>query len=223
MVSLSNLYNFSKWVIEGMADLTIAGTENVPAVGGCILATNHLSRFDTPILFVVTPRQDICALVADKYKYNPFFAVFVNVSDSVWINREIADFQAMRAAVAKIRAGRILGIAPEGTRSKIGELLEAKNGVALLAEKAGVPIIPVGITGTDTAMKEILSFKRPKISVTFGKPFVLPKVERGDHEATLTRNTDEIMCRIASMLPERYRGFYKNHPRTASLLAQNSD
>lgn len=222
MISREQLKRFSTWVFESLTEMHIEGTEHIPASGGYILATNHLSRIDTPFLFVIVTRNDLCALVADKYKFNPLFALFVNVTDSIWINRDVADFQAIRAGLGRIRKGGLLGIAPEGTRSKLGYLLEAKNGAAMLAEKANVPILPVALYGTESAMAKILSFRRPKIFAKFGAPFTLPGVGRENREETLKNNTDEIMCRIASMLPEEYRGAYKDHPRTHELLLSGS-
>ena len=111
----------------------------------------------------------------------------------------------------------MLGIAPEGTRSTVRALLEGKPGTAYLAEMMRVPVVPVAITGTETAMARILTFRPPKIRVHYGKPFTLPPIDRSDRDASLQRNTDEIMSRIAVLLPERYRGFYKDHPRVKEL------
>ncbi len=218
MITRNQLRSFSTWVFQNLTEMVVSGEENIPPLGGCILATNHLSRLDTPFLFITIKRNDLFGLVTDKYRYNPLFALFVKVSNSIWINREIADFQAIRAAVAGIKKGWLLGIAPEGTRSKNGALIQAKNGVALLAEKARVPILPVGLWGTESAMKAILSFHRPTIHISFGKTFMLPEVVRGNHEEILTRNTDEIMCRIAALLPEQFRGAYHDHPRLQELI-----
>lgn len=218
MITRNQLRSFSTWVFQNLTEMVVSGEENIPPQGGCILATNHLSRLDTPFLFITIKRNDLFGLVTDKYRYNPLFALFVKVSNSIWINREIADFQAIRAAVAGIKKGWLLGIAPEGTRSKTGALIQAKNGVALLADKARVPILPVGLWGTESAMKSILSFHRPIIHISFGKTFMLPEVVRGNHEEMLTRNTDEIMCRIAAQLPEQFRGAYHDHPRLQELI-----
>jgi 1-acyl-sn-glycerol-3-phosphate acyltransferase len=112
-----------------------------------------------------------------------------------------------------------LGIAPEGTRSLTGAMIPAKTGVAYLADKAGVPIIPVAIWGTEKAVAQLKRLRRPDIHVRFGKPLDLPKLERGDREAALQRNTDLIMCSIARMLPEKYRGVYAGHPCLEALSA----
>lgn len=218
IISRTNLKRFAAWVFNSLTVIQVEGLENIPPTGGCILATNHLSRIDTPFIFILVDRPDLSALVADKYKLNPLFALFVQVSDSIWINREIADFQAIRAGLARIRAGGLLGIAPEGTRSRIGELIEAKSGVALLAEKANVPVLPVALYGTEFAMQKIRAFQKPTISAKFGPAFTLPPVDRNNRDEGLARNTEEIMCRIAAMLPEGYRGFYRDHPRLKELL-----
>ncbi len=218
LINRYNLRNISRWLYKALFDVTVEGQENIPLTGGCILATNHMSRLDTPLLLNIIPRDDLAALVTDKYRFNPLFALFVITTGSVWINREIADFPAIRAGLAIIRKGGILGIAPEGTRSKRSQLLEAKNGTAMIAEKANVPVITVSIYGIETAMSDLLHFRKTKIYAIFGKPFQLPPVGRDNRESDLTRNTEEIMCRIAANLPEKYRGFYRDHSRTQELL-----
>jgi 1-acyl-sn-glycerol-3-phosphate acyltransferase len=198
------------------------GLENIPSAGGCIIATNHLSRLDTPLIFMAVDREDLSGLVTHKYRFNPLFALFVKVSNSIWINRDIADYQAMRAALGHLKNGGILGIAPEGTRSRNGELIQAKNGVTLIADKAGVPIIPVGIHGSEDTMFKLRHFQRPEVFCVFGKSFLLPTIDRNDRESSLNRNTDEIMCRIAVLLPEKYHGYYSGHPRIKEI-AEGSD
>jgi len=198
--------------------IQFSGLDNIPPTGGCILATNHLSRLDTPLILMAIDRNDLSALVTGKYRNNPLFALFVDVSDSIWINRDIADYKAIRAGLEHIKRVGILGIAPEGTRSRNGQLLEAKSGVALIAEKAGVPIVPVGIHGTEDTMSKLTHFQRPNIHVSFGKPFSLPPIDHKDRESSILRNTDEIMCRIAVLLPEKYHGYYSGHPRISELL-----
>lgn len=219
MISRENLKRFATSVFDFCTVMHVEGIENIPPNGGCILATNHLSRIDTPFLFIIVNRNDLCALVADKYRFNPLFALFVKVSDSIWINREVADFQAIRAGLSRIKTGGLLGIAPEGTRSRTGQLIQAKNGSAMLAEKANVPILPVALYGTESAMYKIRHFQKADIYARIGPAFTLPPVGRENREEMLTRNTDEIMCRIAAMLPEQYRGFYRDHPRLNELLA----
>jgi 1-acyl-sn-glycerol-3-phosphate acyltransferase len=202
--------------------LEVIGLENVPLQGGCILATNHLSRLDPPLLFMLIERDDLTALVADKYQKYPFIPWFVNTLNGIWIHREEADFRALKAARQYLQQGGLLGIAPEGTRSRSRKLLPGKPGVAYLADKADVPVIPVAVSGTEGAIFKIFTFRRPRIRVVFGKPFKLPPLGRGQKEMGLERNTDEIMCRIAALLPPQYRGVYADHPRLKEILAESS-
>ena len=218
----STLRSILHSVLHTLTRIERGGLENIPAQGGFILATNHMSRVDVPLLLTETPRPDLIALVADDYKKVPLFAFVVETNGSIWIDRDKADFTALRKAMDHIRDGGVLGIAPEGTRSKVRSLLPAKTGVALLAEKARVPVIPVAITGTEDSVRLALTLRRPRLQLCYGKPFLLPPVDRDDREASLQRNTDEIMCRIAAMMPARYHGYYANHPRLKEILAQGT-
>jgi 1-acyl-sn-glycerol-3-phosphate acyltransferase len=176
-----------------------------------------MSRIDTAILLVNGVRDDLSALVADKYKSRPFFRFLINSLEGIWIDRSKADFSAFRDAIRLLKDGFALGIAPEGTRSRTGQLIEGKSGTVILAAKSGSPIVPVAISGTEDAMQKILHFKRPHIIAHFGPAFNLPELERENRNELLKEQTDEIMCRIAVLLPEKYHGYYANHPRLKEL------
>ncbi len=216
------LYSAFRFLFEHFSHLDIQGLENVPAEGAAILAANHVGRLDSALAFCVLERQDATSLVADKYKKHPFFRWIVEASGAIWINREDADLQAMRAAREVLKKGGLLGIAPEGTRSPNAKMQQAKSGVAYLADKAGVPVIPMAIYGTENAFQQLFHFKRPTLHIHFSQPFNLPALDRKDREAGMLRNTDEIMCRIASLLPASYRGVYQDHPRLLELLEEDA-
>jgi 1-acyl-sn-glycerol-3-phosphate acyltransferase len=215
----SFLRGFVRFLVALLTRLETEGLENVPAEGGAILAANHLSRIDSPLIFALIERKDVTGLVADKYQNNVLLRPLIDAVGGIWINREQADFQALRAAMEFLQNGGLLGIAPEGTRSRTGALRQAKTGVAYLAYKAGVPIIPVAIWGTEKTFKELKCLRRAHIKVRVGKPFILPPLNRGDRSGSLQKNTDELVCRIAALLPSEYRGVYADHPRLQELLA----
>jgi 1-acyl-sn-glycerol-3-phosphate acyltransferase len=217
-VERKRLLKVVNFVYKTLARTEFIGVENIPALGGIILATNHMSRADVPLLMLTPNRPDMLALAADKYKKHPIFSVILNAADVIWLDREKADFSALTTARQYIQNGGAIGIAPEGTRSKIGALIEGKAGTALLAARANCPIIPVGITGTEKAVKKLFTLHRPKLVVRYGKAFKLPPFSQEDRATWLSRCTDEIMCRIAALLPESYRGFYQDHPRLLELL-----
>lgn len=201
---------------------TVIGIENVPTAGGVILSPNHMSVLDPALVFVLMPRMkraDLTGLVAKKHQKNMFFRPLINAVHGIWLNREEADTRALRTAREHLQGGKSLGISPEGTRSNTQMLIRAKTGVAYMADKAGVPVLPIAITGTEDAWNRIFHFHRATILMKFGKPFQLPPIRRENRERDLLRNTDEIMCRIAAMLPPKYWGYYKDHPRLHELLA----
>jgi 1-acyl-sn-glycerol-3-phosphate acyltransferase len=197
-----------RFLINCLTHTEYFNLENIPAEGGVILALNHLSKVDTPVLFVNPRRPDITALVTTKYQDNLFFRWFANIAEGIWVNRDIADFSAIRKASEVLAKGRALGIAPEGTRSKTAQLQEGKPGTIMLALKTGAPIVPVALTGTEDAFKQLARLRRPHITVTFGEPFTLPEFQPHHRSEELNRWTEILMRKIAAMLPEKYRGFY---------------
>lgn len=218
----SRLRSLFRFLFGLLTRVEVIGLEKVPPQGGCILATNHLSRLDPPLLFMLIERDDLTALVADKYQKMPFISWFVNTLKGIWIHREDADFGALKDACRYLQQGGLLGIAPEGTRSRSKGLLPGKPGVVYLADKASVPVVPVAISGTEGAIFKILTLRRPKIRAVFGDPIHFPPVDRKQRDEILQRNTDEILCRIAALLPAEYRGVYADHPRLKEILAASS-
>lgn len=212
------LQKIIRFLIRTLTVTEYQGTEHIPLSGGAIFATNHMSRLDIPVLFVNPVRTDVTALVADKYKRYSFFKWFNQTAGGIWLDRDKADFTAFRVAADVLKSGRPLGIAPEGTRSTTQQLLEGKSGTVLLAVRTGAPIVPVGIAGSESAMKKLVSFRRPHMIARFGPPFVVPPLSRENRDEELKLATEEVMCRIAALLPEQYWGFYANHPRLKELL-----
>ena len=186
--------------------LEISGAEHLPAEGGCLLVTNHISRLDTPTLLLAASRR-IYPLAADKYKNFPVFNWLLNISEAIWINRAEFDREALLKSIDVLKRGDVLGIAPEGTRSRSGALQKAKSGVAFLAARTGVPVVPVGITGTNKMVQDFLHLRRMHICVRFGEAFYLPKYGKLTADE-LDAATDLIMEHLAVLLPQPYRGVY---------------
>lgn len=216
-------HKFRRLISFLMRNLTrteFVGLENVPVSGGVLLATNHMSRMDIPTLFITPNRPEMTALVTTKYLKYPLLRWFIITANGIWLDRDTADFGAFRKAVEALKAGKALGIAPEGTRSVTASLLEGKPGTALLALRAGVPIVPVAIIGTEDAVPKLLHFKRPHIQVKYGPAIPAPLPGLNNREGQLDQLATEIMCRIAVMMPKKYHGFYTNHPRLQELQAE---
>jgi len=212
-----------RFLINLLANLEVEGTENVPAEGGFLLSANHVSRMDAPVFTSLPVRPDATAFLAEKYEKHWFFGWWGHTMGFIFIDRSRADIGALRGAVDLIKKGTPVAVAPEGTRSKDGRMNEGKPGVILLAFLAGVPIIPAAVTGTDTMLKKVFTLRRPTVRVVFGKPMVIPPLQRENREAQMQQYLEELMCRIAAMLPEEKRGFYADHPRLKEILANSPD
>ncbi|MBX3061177.1 MAG: 1-acyl-sn-glycerol-3-phosphate acyltransferase [Anaerolineae bacterium] len=189
--------------------------EHIPPTGGALIVSNHLGRLDAMLGVVLADRDDIILMIADKYEKYLFWRFLGNKLNAIWLNRDEADFHALREVNKRLQAGGISGIAPEGTRSKAESLLPGKPGAAYLAAKTGVQVIPVALWGTeDRVVKERLSrLRRLDIHIRIGPAFTLPALKRATRDEMLAQGTDEIMTRIAAMLPHQYRGGYADHPR----------
>ena len=215
----SFLYWLIRFVINLIAHVEIQGSENIPTEGGFVIATNHLGRLDAALLFYAL-EGDFILTIAEKYEHHWLFGPIGNAIDGIWLDRFNADVGAIRQVLTRMKAGGILAIAPEGTRSKTETMAEGKPGVAYLALKAEVPIVPVGLTGTEdrVVIERLKHLKKSEIKIIVGKPFNLPPIQRKNRDADLKQYTDEIMCRIGVLIPEKYRGVYANHPRLKELL-----
>lgn len=212
-----------RFVLNLLVRVEAEGRENIPEKGGFILVSNHLGTLDVPLIATQVLRNDTTLLAAKKHRKNPVYRRLIDAVGGIWVDRYQADYGAVRAARAALQKGMVLGVAPEGTRSPTGGLIEGKPGAAFLAAMSGAPVLPVGIRGTERAVREILRFRRPVLGIRFGEPFTLSPLERDNREQALQRRTDELMCRIAMLLPPENRGVYADHPRLRELLQEESE
>jgi len=215
---------FLRWLIRALFNLIarveVTGYEHLPTDGSFVIATNHLGIVDAPIAFYALDRWDMFVLIADKWEKVAVFRWLGKYFNFVFIDRYNSDIKTLRRVIKLMEEDNILVIAPEGTRSRIGSLIEAKPGVSYLAAKLNRPILPVALTGTeDTAFfGNFKRLRRAHIKVTAGPTFTLPPLPKENREEALNEYTDEIMCRIAALLPEQYHGVYAKHPRLKELL-----
>jgi 1-acyl-sn-glycerol-3-phosphate acyltransferase len=213
---------FFRFIVWLIADVEVIGMENVPDSTSFAIAANHIGRLDTEFVFAVLDRTDFILPVAEKYKENPFTRFVGYMMGVIWLDRFTTDFKAIREMMSRIKRGGVLVIAPEGTRSKTGELQEGKPGTAFLAAKANLAIVPVALSGTEdrVVVNNLKHFRRSHFKAMAGKSFVLPPLRKENRDEQLKEYTEEIMCRIAVLLPEDKRGFYASHPRVKELQAQ---
>jgi len=192
-----------------LARIEAVGLENFDVSGPCLIVANHLSVFDPPLLLVLFPGE-ARGFAAEKYRRHFLFGPVLHYVGAIFIRRGEVDRRALRMGLGVLREGGTLGLAPEGTRSKTGRLQQAKEGAAYLASRTGATIVPVGITGTERMVNDLKRFRRGQVRVVVGKPFKLPHADGPVRGPQLAVYTDLIMCRLAALLPESYRGYYRH-------------
>jgi 1-acyl-sn-glycerol-3-phosphate acyltransferase len=208
-----------------IARVEVSGYEHVPAEGNFVIATNHLGIVDAPLAFYALDRWDLFVLVGEKWKEKPFFRWLGKHFNFIFIDRFNPDVKTLRKVISLMDEGKNLVIAPEGTRSRTGALIEGKPGVSYLATRLGQPIVPVGISGTEdkAIFGNLKRLRRSHIVLKAGPAFTLPSLPRQNRDEVLKQYTDEIMCRIAALLPEKHRGVYAEHPRLMELLKEQNE
>lgn len=184
------------------------GFEHIPPTGGCVMASNHISNFDPPVLGTSLPRYPHFMAKRALFKH-PLSRWFCREGGSFPVHRGERDDWAMRQAGRVLDAGSVLFIFPEGTRSRdMGRLQKAKTGAIRFGIDYQVPIIPVAIMGSH-AVKFKLG-QRHKISLTIGEPLDLIALagQPPYDSKTIKMLTTILMERIAAMLPPDKRGYY---------------
>lgn len=185
----------------------VVGKGNVPHHRACIIVANHVNLLDSPLLGISLGRK-VYFMAKEEMFGSPLIGYLAGQFGAFPVAKGKLDRRAGRKATELLAKGQALIILPEGTRSKDGKLGPAYPGAALLAVKKGVPIIPVGISGTGKLTGRWWLRKRAKITINIGQPFTL--MANGDKlsKEETARLTDEVMSHIAGLLPEEYRGRY---------------
>lgn len=193
--------------------LEVRGKENLPAAGPLIAICNHMHLFDAVIhIYTIWPRDSIFLAKEELFRPwpNPLFLLLMKVADALPVPRRGSNEErreVMQQALDVLEAGHVLGVYPEGTRSKTGELQLANPGAARLALRSGAPLIPISIYGTER-LRGVGWFRRPKVVVTFGKPFYLPRQDREPSFTRIQQLSTLIMEQLCTILPPQYHGKY---------------
>jgi len=218
----------SRKILPLIADIEVRGdVSKLPKEGGYMLAANHLGRLDSLVVYYVLDNDDLIHPLTDKYKKFWWGRVAGKIFNVTWLTRGEADMSAMKEFITRLKKGAVMIIAPEGTRSKTASLLKAEPGAIYIASTAKVGIIPVALTGTEDAdvIARLKRFQRLKLTISTDSAIYYPpdiRAAKGaERDALLRESIDEVFCRIAALLPESYRGYYKDFPRVKELLQKN--
>ncbi len=156
-------------VVPLLGGITVRGAENIPGRGPVILAPNHRAYMDPPYLSLVTRRQ-LRMMAKEELFHNALFGRYLRAMSAFPVKRGTADRAALKRAAAELKAGRVLGIFPEGKRSDPGTISPAEKGFALVARQTGAPIVPIALEGTDRVLPKGGGLHRAHVTATIGVP-----------------------------------------------------
>lgn len=182
----------------------------VPSAGPLIIISNHINFLDVPVLYTrLLPRPITGFAKIETWDSRPMAYLF-SLWEAIPIRRGQADTNAMRLGLEALRAGKILAIAPEGTRSGHGKLNQGQPGVVTVALRSNAPLLPIVYYGNEAFSSNIRRLKRTDFHIRVGKPFKINTFGQKVTHQVRHQIIDEIMYQLAAMLPPEYRGCYSN-------------
>jgi 1-acyl-sn-glycerol-3-phosphate acyltransferase len=200
---------FLRRVFQTVCQIDVQDFKKVPLTGPCILVGNHINFLEAPVVLSHLDNHMFTGMAKKETWDNPLFHFLFNQWGIIPIDRNEIDREAFRRSTQALSQGKILAISPEGTRSKDGRLLQGKPGVTALVLRSQAPLLPVGFFGYENFWKNLKRLRRTEFHMVVGEPFRLKlsgiSLSRDVRQAV----TDEIMYKIAELLPEKYRGHYQ--------------
>ncbi|MDP1545482.1 MAG: lysophospholipid acyltransferase family protein [Anaerolineales bacterium] len=195
--------------------------DKIPAQGPLIVIANHTGQIEVPVLATLLQPRKITGWAKAEAFDNLLLHWVFWAWDIIPVHRGEADISSLKRALRAIEQGSIFGIAPEGTRNKTGRLRRALPGTVMLALRSGAPIVPVVHWGGEVFLKNLKSFKRTDFHLRVGEPFKI-NVEGVKVTAEIRQQiVDEMMYRIAKILPEEYRGEYSDLSKASETFLVN--
>lgn len=209
-------------ILHLITNFKVKGRENLQVEGGFVSTSNHLSNFDSMIGTLITPRP-LYVMTKSEYFKTPILGGVAAILGGFPVKRGSADRQAVKTSLAVVKRKQILGIFPEGTRSKTFQLQDPHPGAAMIASSSDARVLPLGIYGSENIMrrKKLGFLRRPRVVVSIGKLYNLKEAaaafalehnlpasgKRGKHD-DLDFLSDIMMLKIAEILPPEYRGHF---------------
>ena len=205
---------FVNWGIRGITHIIckVDSTQlsKIPNRGPLILVMNHVNFLDAPIISVHVLPKPLTALVKIETWKNPLLGSLFTMWEAIPIRRGEADLTAFQAAQQALKDGKMVAVAPEGTRSGNGVLGKGLPGVVLLALRSGAPMLPLVYYGHENYKDDFKHLRRAPFHIVVGGPFRLKNVKGVLPKDVREKITEEIMYQMAALLPEEYRGLYSD-------------
>lgn len=206
-----------KKYLNKYANIEVIGAENLKKVKKpAIFISNHLSNSDALVLNHILKFQDLTFVAGIKLSKNPITNMGILIIKTTPIKPNSPDKDGLKKIISIIKNGNNVLMFPEGTRSRTGEMCEAKKGILLIAKLTKAEIVPIGISGTEKLLPidrndmAAESFHYADVKIKIGEPFLLPEKQKEEDRKNYEESAmNYIMKNIANLLPENYRGIYK--------------
>jgi len=219
------LYKIVAWIVKLgtgiLCRIDAPDIHTVPMRGPLIAISNHTGQLEVAVFFGLLQPRPITGWAKMEAWDNAFFNWLFSLWGLIPVKRGEGDTSAMKKALKALNEGYIFGLAPEGTRNKTGKLQRAQPGAVILATHSGAPILPVVHWGGENFLRNLAHLRRTDFHVRVGTPFRLKlegvKVTREIRQQI----ADEMMIRLAELLPPEYRGAYQNVTTAEKVLTED--
>jgi len=202
-----------RFVAHAIARMKVSGLEDLPGEGPLIIAANHMSNADPPIIggWLGPALGRRPTFLAKESLFEGPLGIFIRSLGAQPVKSGGSDIAAYRVAKGILDQGGVVAILPEGTRSFDGVMGTPKPGVSMLATRTGTPVLPVGVSGTDVLIGRGRSLPRigARVTMRVGRPFTLAVPEGADRRAAIAAADAELMRRIAALVEPRHRGSWE--------------
>lgn len=206
---LKIMNGFLRFVFQRVCRINPDDFKKVPVNGPLILVGNHINFLEVPVFLPHIDHPNVIGIAKRETWKNPLFNFLFNRWGIIPIDRGMVDREAFRLAEEALKQNKVLALSPEGTRSKDGKLLPGKPGVVAIAVRTDAPLFPIGFYGYENFWENFKHFKKTDFNIVVGKPFKLNLNGNSLSREVRQEVTDEIMYKIAELLPEKYRGHYQ--------------
>jgi len=221
MLSLRVLDALTSTVVRLLCRVDSTQIDRVPERGPLIMITNHVSMLEIPVLRSRLRPRPVSGLAKAEAWDNRLIGWMLDQWGAIPVRRGESDMGALRRCIETLKQDRILAIAPEGTRSGDGRLRRGRPGVVTIALKSGAPLLPVAFYGGEKLKENLTRLRRTPFHVVVGNPFYIDAGGQRIVRDVRQRITDEVMYRLAALLPHEYRGVYADLDAATSTFLRD--
>jgi len=211
-----------KGMISIICNVDASELSKVPINGPLILVLNHINFLEVPLVYTHLLPRNLASIVKKETWRNPVLGFLGYIWEAIPLDRKVTDIAAMRKSLQALKNGRILLIAPEGTRSGDGKLQFGHAGVVQLALHSGASIIPIAHFGGEKIWMNLKGFRKTNFKFKVGEPFRVKEIDGKCSKEDRIVITNEIMNRISLLLPVDYQGVYANPENTSFVFTKET-